>query len=232
MKDNTLFLLGSGLVIYYLMNSKPAKETKETPKTETEEVEKSTQKQNYSFNPGGIKGSITNPNVNNPKSSQFGLVLNGSSLNGSSLNGSLNLLNISNNPKLRNIEQFGLKSNPISAYNQIVVKKVATPGYFYKVSINDTMYPDPLIKIAVVVYGLMNIPDNVMLSYARQLNANEYNIRFQHFFSNDYAPYNKKIDTSPVYGTLRQQFEDDVQGSYMKGNNFPYLYIPLESEFV
>lgn len=229
MKDNTLFLLGGGLVIYYLMNSKPAKETKETPKIETEEVE--AQKQNYSFNPGGIKGSITNPNVNNPKSSQFGLVSNGGSLNGSS-NNSLDLLNNPNSPKLENIGTFGLKSNPVSAYNQIIVKKVATPGYFYKVSINDSMYPDPLIKIAVVAYGLMNIPDNVMLSYARQLNANEYNIRFQHFFSNDYAPYNKKIDTSPVYGTLKQQFEDDVQGSYMKGNNFPYLYIPLESEFV
>lgn len=214
MKDNTLFLLGGGLVIYYLMNSKSAKEVKETPKTETEEVE--TQKQNYSFNPGGIKGNITNPNVNNPKSSQFGLVSNVPS----------------NSLKLENIGTFGLKSNPISAYNQIIVKKVATPGYFYKVSINDTMYPDPLIKIAVVAYGLMNVPDNVMLAFARQLNANEYNIRFQHYFTSDYAPYNKRIDTAPVYGTLKQQFEDNTQGSYMKGNNFPYLYIPLESEFV
>ncbi len=230
MKDNTLFLLGGGLVVYYLM-SKPAKKETSKIEEETKETEKEAQKQNYSFNPGGIKGSITNPNVNNPKSSQFGLISNGGSLNGSS-NNSLNLLNNPNSPKLGNIGTFGLKSNPISAYNQIIVKKVATPGYFYKVSINDSMYPDPLIKIAVVAYGLMNIPDNVMLSYARQLNANEYNIRFQHFFSNDYAPYNKKIDTAPVYGTLKQQFEDNTQGSYMKGNNFPYLYIPVESEFV
>ena len=216
---NSLVLLGAGGVLLYLMSNK--KETK----AQKDSAENSNQI--YSVDPNSIKFQPNNSNNTGSLGS-----LNSSNSNSNSttnVSGSnFGILTPKNTPSKGT---FGLKSNPISAYNKIVVKKVATPGYFYKISLNDSMYPDPLMKVTVVAYGLMNIPDNVILTYSRQLNANDYNIRFQHFYTNDYLPFNKRIDTTPVYGTLKQQFDDSAQGSYRKGNNFPTIYIPLEDEF-
>lgn len=211
---NSLVLLGAGGVLLYLMSGK--KETK----AQKDSAENSNQI--YSVDPNSIKFQPNNSN----NTGSLGSLNSSNSNSNTGLN--FGILTPKNFPNKGN---FGLKSNPIPAFNKIVVKKVATPGYFYKISLNDSMYPDPLMKVAVVAYGLMNIPDNVILTYSRQLNANDYNIRFQHYFSNDYLPFNKRIDTTPVYGTLKQQFDDSAQGSYRKGNNFPTIYIPLEDEF-
>lgn len=211
---NSLVLLGAGGVLLYLMSNK--KETK----AQKDSAENSNQI--YSVDPNSIKFQPNNSN----NTGSLGSLNSSNSNSNTGLN--FGILTPKNFPNKGN---FGLKSNPIPAFNKIVVKKVATPGYFYKISLNDSMYPDPLMKVAVVAYGLMNIPDNVILTYSRQLNANDYNIRFQHYFSNDYLPFNKRIDTTPVYGTLKQQFDDSAQGSYRKGNNFPTIYIPLEDEF-
>lgn len=218
---NSLVLLGAGGLLLYLMSGK-----KESNK---EQKNNSSENQIYSFDPNSIQLQPNKPNngslgsLNSSSSNSSG---NSSSFGSSGSN--FGILTPKNTP---NKGTFGLKSNPLSAYNKIIVKKVATPGYFYKISLNDSMYSDPLMKIAVVAYGLMNVPDNVILNYSRQLNANDYNIRFQHYLSNNYLPFNKRIDTSPVYGTLKQQFDDSAQGSYRKGNNFPTIYIPLEDEF-
>ena len=211
---NSLVLLGAGGVLLYLMSNK--KETK----AQKDSAENSNQI--YSVDPNSIKFQPNNSN----NTGSLGSLNSSNSNSNTGLN--FGILTPKNFPNKGN---FGLKSNPIPAFNKIVVKKVATPGYFYKISLNDSMYPDPLMKVAVVAYGLMNIPDNVILTYSRQLNTNDYNIRFQHYFSNDYLPFNKRIDTTPVYGTLKQQFDDSAQGSYRKGNNFPTIYIPLEDEF-
>ncbi len=216
---NSLVLLGAGGVLLYLMSGKKESKTQKDSSENSNQI--------YSVDPNSIQFQPNKPNNNGSLGSlnSFGSNASGSNNSNIGLNG---ILTPKNTP---NKGTFGLKSNSIPAFNKIIVKKVATPGYFYKISLNDSMYPDPLMKVAVVAYGLMNIPDNVILTYSRQLNANDYNIRFQHYFSNDYLPFNKRIDTTPVYGTLKQQFDDSAQGSYRKGNNFPTIYIPLEDEF-
>lgn len=125
----------------------------------------------------------------------------------------------------------GLKQNQTSDIQKIIIKSKPTPGYFYRPNKTDNFYSDPLLKIAVNTYGLYNIPDNVILTYSRQINKTPYNIRFQHRVSPNYLPYNKQVDTSMVYGTLEEQFNNPEQGSIREGWEYPVIYLPLEEEF-
>lgn len=125
----------------------------------------------------------------------------------------------------------GVKQNQVSGIQKIIIKSKPTPGYFYRPTKNDNAYSDPLLKIAVSAYNLYNIPDNVILTYSRQINKAPYNIRFQHRTSPNYLPYNKQVDTSMVYGTVEEQFNNPEQGSIREGWEYPVIYLPLEEEF-
>ncbi len=252
MSNNTIFLVGGGLVALYFLTKKSPSENKinsqsdkqsenkqdkiyqiEVPKNQEDPIQKPLN------SPGFIPGFVPNANPINPnpkpKPNESTSPIPPKSQDPKSDNSQnqdfdIGYLNL--NPNSQTIN--GLKNNPTPTYKTIIVKAKATPGFYYQPTSTDNYYGDPLLEIAVDAYGLLNLPENVILTYARQINKVPYNIRFQHVLSTNYLPYNKRLDTSKVYGTLEQQFNDPVQGAIYavkKGFQSPFIYIPLEKDF-
>lgn len=253
--NNTILLLGGGLIAaYFLTKKSPTKpKTKDSDKEKKEdeiyqiEVPKNSEEGDSDYPDYEKPSESNNEDPNETSKGSFGLIpgfvpnQNNQTVKpfqkpesnqgiGSGLDPYLPDPNIPKPP----ISLGGLKQVNVPAYKTIIVKAKPTPGYYYRPNSTDNYYPDPLLKIAVNAYGLLNVPENVILTYARQINKVPYNIRFQHVNSANYLPYNKRLDTSKIYGTLKQQFNDPAQGAIRavkNGFEYPVIFIPPESDF-
>lgn len=252
MKNNNIIILIAGsLAAFHLLTKKSAKSQSQsnirkleasedsqdleaTPANPKSEPEPEPESEPNPENNPNVMGFVPNPMPSNPINPQQGLFIPNPTkpINGSQI-GSLKGNKIPVPPPVQGSQLGELKYNEIPL-NKIIIKSKPTPGYFYRPNATDNLYEDPLLKIAADAYGLVFVPNNVILTYAHQINKSPYNIRFQHVSSQNYSPYNKRVDTSKAYGSLKQQFNDSAQGALLANKNkleYPVLWIPEEKDF-
>lgn len=251
MKNNNIIILIAGsLAAFHLLTKKSAKSQSQSNKLEDSKIiptnpeseanlesesEPNPESEPTPENNPNVMGFVPNPMPANPINPQQGLFIPNPakpSINGSQI-GSLKGNKIPVPPPIQGSQLGGLKYNEIPL-NKIIIKSKPTPGYFYRPNATDNLYEDPLLKIAAAAYGLVFVPNDVILTYAHQINKAPYNIRFQHVSSQNYFPYIKRVDTSKAYGSLKQQFNDSAQGALLANKNkleYPVLWIPEEKDF-